>query len=78
MTGRGVCGDRHRHRVVRLQRDGRLLRALEVTVHTTDDRQRAERSRFTYRPGAGLRYRMTLLGFLHGLTGLTIDVKEQT
>lgn len=77
MTDRGIC-DSHRHWNVRMRRDGLLLRALSIKIRSTDDRAKAERSPFVYRLGRGCRYQMTLLGFLHGLTGLTIDVKEQT
>lgn len=53
-----------------------MLRVLLVTIYTTSDRYKAERSPFVYRPGPGHRYRVTLLGVLHGLVGITVDVKE--
>lgn len=65
----------HKHRIVTVRRDGRLHRALTgVTVRRTTDRAHAERSRFVYAETPG-GYRMSLLGFLHGLCGLTIAVK---
>lgn len=73
---RGHGRKRHRHWSIRLHRNSRVLRVLLVTIYTTSDRDKAERSPFVYRPGFGHRYRVTLLGVLHGLTGLQIDVKE--
>lgn len=68
----------HRHRIVRLKRDGLLWRALtRPTLHVTDAR-RAQRSRFVYgKVSTELNtYRLSPLGVLHGLIGLSLVPKE--
>lgn len=67
----------HRHHTIRLRHDSKLLRVLLITIYTTSDREKAERSPFAYRLGRGMRYRMTLLGPLHRYLGLTVDVKKE-
>lgn len=68
---------------IRVRRGGPAMRVLQgVTVHRTTDKERAERSLFAYAPAGGRytaangRYRLSLLGFLHGLIGLTLWVED--
>lgn len=71
----------HTHRNVGyLRRDGLALRLLRVTVWRSRNMEAVDRSRFPYtgappddmEPDERGYWRLTLLGFLHGLTGLTI------
>ena len=67
----------HKHRVITVRRGGIAQRLLQrVVVWRTASEERADRSRFVYSdcPWNGY-YRMTLLGFLHPLTGLTLRVE---
>lgn len=75
------CARKHKHRYLRVRRDGRVHRTLKMTVHTTCDREQAESSRYAYRlveytpPGwdfVAYEYVLSLLGLLHGLVGLTV------
>lgn len=71
--------DGHRHRHLRLAPDSLLRRLLRgVTVHRSDDLPQVEASRFVYRPDpdANGRYVLSLLGWLHGLVGLTLIHEE--
>lgn len=53
----------------------RLLRS--ATVWRTHDAWKAKHSRYVYTPeGERATFRMSLLGWLHGLTGLTLEVEE--
>lgn len=72
----------HKHRVVRVKRGSRLHRVLTrptLRVATTD---RADRSRFVYGPVAGQHgvpflWRLSPLGVLHAMFGLTLDVRDE-
>lgn len=67
----------HRHRHVRMRRDSLTLLTLRAaTLAGTRDRQRAERSRFVWQPLGGGAWRLSLLGFLHGLVGLTTIIHD--
>ena len=66
----------HKHHVIKVRRNGRVQRVLQgITLWRTKSLATAERSRFVYTDSRG-GYRMSLLGFLHGLTGLVIEVGE--
>ena len=68
----------HKHRTVHVRRNGLAQRVLQgTTLWRTDDLSAAERSRLIYSPDSRGGYRLSLLGFLHGLTGLTIDVDDE-
>lgn len=77
------CTREHKHRYLRLKgRRGRLVRkVLRVPVLINYSRESALRSRFAYEEveyaPSGLdipayEYRLSLLGLLHGLIGLTL------
>lgn len=69
----------HRHRYLHVAPDGLVYRFLRgTTIARTRDWQRAERSRFVYGPDGHGGYRLSLLGFLHGLCGLTLAVPDHT
>lgn len=81
------CRRDHKHRYWRLRgRWGRLTRrVLSVTVLINYDRESAMRSRFAYRqveyaPSGwdfiAYEYRLSLLGLLHGLIGLTLVTED--
>lgn len=64
--------------------EGSLLhRALKHRLLTTNDRARAERSRFSWRPGASCypgdpcHYELSLLGVLNGTVGLVLVIGEK-
>lgn len=64
-----------RMRIVHVKEGGPVYRVLRATLTTTTDRRRAQRSRFMW----GLEsangepfYRLTPLGVLHAVTGLTL------
>lgn len=71
--------DGHRHRHVRLPLP--LVRLLTRPVFSTTDPARAVDSRFawTLRPHEHEKNEFTLstLGILHGLTGLTLKIKDE-
>lgn len=79
----------HKHRTIKTTAGSRLERVLRHQFLPTRDTDKVERSRFVYGPlrkcpaggctdqrcrdGA---YALSLLGVLHGLFGLTLEVKE--
>ncbi|WP_418059941.1 hypothetical protein [Pimelobacter simplex] len=65
--------DGHRHHIVRVQHGGFIHRALTRPTLAVVGVERADRSRFAYGPTSNPeRWRLSPLGFLHGLTGLTL------
>lgn len=69
--------DGHRHRHVTVKRDGLVVRVLRgIIVHRSANIEHVENSRLIYRgePDSKGRYPLSLLGLLHGATGLTLDV----
>lgn len=68
----------HNHRTITVRRDGIVHRVLHrTTLSRTIRLDRAEASRFVYAPTVDGHYRLSLLGFLHGLCGLTLDVRDE-
>lgn len=76
----------HKHWVIlKVHPDSRVLRVLQsVTVWRSRDVVAVDRSRFPYtgktpdsiEPGAHGYWRLSLLGFIHGLTGAVVEVRE--
>lgn len=65
----------HRHRTVTVRYKGLLHRVLTMTLFTVGTEQ-AEKSRLVYgQTDSPDRWRLSPLGLLHGLTGLTLDVR---
>lgn len=74
----------HRHRVLHLKPHGVLLYLLQTPLTRSADYERVRQSRFTWGPEGAERYagdgpvrvaqvwRLTPLGVLHGLIGLTV------
>lgn len=64
----------HKHRTVQLDRSGWRYRLLQLRVARTQSVERADRSRFVWRPDPDDQgyYELRLLGALHGLFGLTV------
>lgn len=73
----------HKHRTVEVKRGSLVYRLLKKQFFVTASGDRAEKSRFVYGPAPcparGCtdmnRYGLSLLGLLHPLTGLTLEVK---
>ncbi len=69
----------HRHRTFTVKRDGLAIRVLRgVILWRSANIDHVESSRFVYRgePDARGRYPLSLLGLLHGLTGLTLEAQD--
>lgn len=78
----------HKHRTLKIKREGFLYRSLTKVLARTADPERAEKSRWVWGPGEPERiegdgpvrfaqvYELRVLGVLHSLTGLTLEVKE--
>lgn len=70
----------HRHRFIRTRSGSLLARVLPGTIIWRSRNLRVvERSRFVYRPDPDEKghYLLSLLGLLHGLTGLTLYVEDE-
>lgn len=80
-----TAGHKHRHLLVK--RNGLVRRVLTATVLTTTDTEWVDRSRLVFGPVEDTRreprpprpetYRLSLLGLLHGLFGLTLVIKPE-
>lgn len=69
----------HRHRTFTVKRDGLVMRVLRgVIVWRSANVEKVDASRLVYRgePDSKGRYPLSLLGLLHGLTGLTLEVES--
>ena len=65
----------HRHHNLKIERDSRLYRLLRKQWVFSTDLAYVERSRFVWGPAPEPeRYGLSLLGLLHPLTGLTLEV----
>lgn len=70
----------HRHRTVRVKRDGWLDRALRIpTLWHSTNYDWIDRSRLVFGPcdDVGYCWRLSPLGLLHGLIGLTLEVRDE-
>lgn len=72
----------HTHRYVKVREGSLVYRVLKKTLLTTTNRDRVERSRMVFGVVQDDRdehehYTLTLLGLLHGLTGLTIRTQPR-
>lgn len=64
----------HRHRVVHVKRDGLVRWLLQRPTLAVVGTAKADRSRLAWGPTDDPnRWRLSPLGLLHGLTGLTIE-----
>lgn len=70
--------DGHKHRYLYVKKYGPLWRLLRKPIYYTEDDKKAEKSPFVYTddPHVGGLYYMSLLGFLHGLFGVTLMYDE--
>lgn len=61
--------------IIRTADKSLLFRLLTITLYRTTDRAKAARSRFEYGQD-GNTYFLRPLGILHGLIGLTLEIRE--
>lgn len=72
--------DGHKHRTLNVKPNGVVRRILtRPTLHLSDDIERVDRSRFVYGPVEGEPglYRLSPLGVLHGLFGVTLALRME-
>ena len=69
----------HRHRIVRVKRNGLVHRVLTRPTLAVVGTERAERSRMVFGPtGHPERWRLSPLGALHAFTGLTLKPVDRS
>lgn len=78
MTDGSIFKTPHKHRYLYVKKNGPMMRLLRKPIYYTEDDEKADKSPFVYTddPYIGGLYYMSLLGFLHGLFGVTIVYDE--